>query len=121
MTCWVSTAQALSALRVRAEIEERDIGKLRVGQGAVIRSDAFPNKDFEGKVVVISFIYTSWPILCTRIGESTARLQKVLGDRVAGLEVRDPVEGVMRAGRDAGVTDERVSCLRRHAEPERRA
>ncbi|HJU32860.1 MAG TPA: efflux RND transporter periplasmic adaptor subunit [Hyphomicrobiaceae bacterium] len=40
----------LSALRVRAEIEERDIGKLRVGQGAVIRSDAFPNKDFEGKV-----------------------------------------------------------------------
>ena len=40
----------LSALRVRAEIEERDVGKLRVGQGAVVRSDAFPNRDIEGKV-----------------------------------------------------------------------
>ena len=40
----------LSALRVRAEIEERDIGKLRVGQAAIIRSDAFPGKDFDGKV-----------------------------------------------------------------------
>jgi HlyD family secretion protein len=40
----------LSSMKVRAEIEERDIGKLRVGQNAVIRSDAFPNKDFEGKV-----------------------------------------------------------------------
>jgi HlyD family secretion protein len=40
----------LSSLRVRAEIEERDIGKLRVGQQAIVRSDAFPGKDFEGKV-----------------------------------------------------------------------
>jgi HlyD family secretion protein len=40
----------LTSLRVRAEIEERDIGKLRVGQGAIIRSDAFPGKDFDGKV-----------------------------------------------------------------------
>jgi HlyD family secretion protein len=40
----------LTSLRVRAEIEERDIGKLRVGQAAVIRSDAFPGKDFDGKV-----------------------------------------------------------------------
>jgi HlyD family secretion protein len=40
----------LSSLRVRAEIEERDIGKLRVGQAAILRSDAFPGKDFDGKV-----------------------------------------------------------------------
>ncbi len=44
----------LSALRVRAEIEERDIGKLRVGQSAVVRSDAFPGKDFEGKVASLA-------------------------------------------------------------------
>ena len=36
----------------------------------------------KGKVVVINFVYTTCPILCTRIGESTARLQKALGDRV---------------------------------------
>ena len=40
----------LSSLQVRAEIEERDIGKVRVGQAAVIRSDAFPGKDFEGRI-----------------------------------------------------------------------
>jgi protein SCO1/2 len=36
----------------------------------------------KGKVVVINFIYTSCPYLCTRIGESTARLQTALGDRL---------------------------------------
>ena len=36
----------------------------------------------KGKVVVISFIYTSCTYLCTRIGESTVRLQTALGDRV---------------------------------------
>src|SRR5262249_16720576 len=40
----------VSSLRGRAEFEERDIGKVRVGQGAVVRSDAFPGKDFEGTV-----------------------------------------------------------------------
>jgi HlyD family secretion protein len=40
----------VTSLRVRAEFEERDIGKVRVRQGAVVRSDAFPGKDFEGTV-----------------------------------------------------------------------
>jgi HlyD family secretion protein len=40
----------VTSLRVRAEFEERDIGKVRVGQAAVVRSDAFPGKDFEGTV-----------------------------------------------------------------------
>jgi HlyD family secretion protein len=40
----------VTALRVRAEFEERDIGKVRVGQAAIVRSDAFPGKDFEGTV-----------------------------------------------------------------------
>jgi HlyD family secretion protein len=44
----------LSSLRVRAELEERDLGKLRVGQAAVVRSDAFPGKDFEGKVTFLA-------------------------------------------------------------------
>jgi HlyD family secretion protein len=40
----------LSSLQVRAEFEERDIAKVRVGQTAVVRSDAFQGKDFEGKI-----------------------------------------------------------------------
>jgi HlyD family secretion protein len=44
----------LASLRVRAEFEERDLPRVRVGQTAVVRSDAFPGKDFEGKVAVLS-------------------------------------------------------------------
>jgi HlyD family secretion protein len=44
----------LSSLRVRAELEERDLGKLRIGQAAIVRSDAFPGKDFEGKVTFLA-------------------------------------------------------------------
>jgi HlyD family secretion protein len=44
----------LSALQVRAEIEERDIGKVRVGLTAIVRSDAFPGKDFEGKIASLA-------------------------------------------------------------------
>ena len=49
----------VSALRVRAEIEERDSGKIRVGQTAIVRSDAAPGKDFEGKVSTIAQSLTS--------------------------------------------------------------
>jgi HlyD family secretion protein len=40
----------VTSLRVRAEFEERDIGKLRLGQAAIVRSDAFAGQDFEGSV-----------------------------------------------------------------------
>ena len=40
----------LSVLRVRAEIEERDIPKVRVGQAVVVRSDTFPGMEFAGRV-----------------------------------------------------------------------
>ena len=44
----------LASLQVRAEIEERDIGKVRVGQVAVVRSDAYPGKDFEGRIASLA-------------------------------------------------------------------
>lgn len=40
----------ISSLRVRAEVEERDVTRIRVGQRVVVRADAFPNQDFEGVV-----------------------------------------------------------------------
>jgi HlyD family secretion protein len=49
----VTTAN-LTRLRVRAEFEERDVSRLRVGQTAVIRSDAFPGKDFDGRVALLA-------------------------------------------------------------------
>ena len=44
----------LTALRVRAELEERDSAKIRVGQAAVVQSDAHPGRKFEGKVVTMA-------------------------------------------------------------------
>jgi HlyD family secretion protein len=44
----------ISSLRVRAEVEERDVPKIRVGQRAVVKADAFPDKDFEGVVTQLA-------------------------------------------------------------------
>ena len=40
----------VSSLRVRAEVEERDVGKVRPGLAVVVRTDAMPGREFEGKV-----------------------------------------------------------------------
>lgn len=44
----------LSSLRLRAEVEERDAAKVRVGQKVVVRADAFPDREFTGEVTSIS-------------------------------------------------------------------
>ncbi len=44
----------LSGLRVRAEVEERDATKVKIGQRVVVRADAYPDRDFEGKVTSIA-------------------------------------------------------------------
>jgi HlyD family secretion protein len=43
----------VSALRVRAELDERDLVKIRVGQRVAVRADAFRDREFEGKVASI--------------------------------------------------------------------
>jgi HlyD family secretion protein len=44
----------ISALRVRAELDERDFGEIRVGQAATVRPDAFRDREFAGKVSSIA-------------------------------------------------------------------
>jgi HlyD family secretion protein len=44
----------LTALRVRAELDERDYGAISMGQLVVVRSDAFPGREFTGKVSLIA-------------------------------------------------------------------
>lgn len=41
-------------LRVRAEVDEHAVGKLKLGQQAAIHSDAYPDHDFPGKVSSIA-------------------------------------------------------------------
>ncbi|MEO1694406.1 MAG: efflux RND transporter periplasmic adaptor subunit, partial [Pseudomonadota bacterium] len=44
----------LSGLTIRSEIEERDMTAVAVGQEVVVRSSAFPNRDFTGKVAWVA-------------------------------------------------------------------
>ena len=46
----------LSALRVRAELDERDFVKIRVGQRVLVRSTAFRGREFVGKVSSVAQI-----------------------------------------------------------------
>ena len=46
----------LSALRVRAEVDQQYLGKMRVGQNVVVRAAAFRGRDFDGKVSSIARI-----------------------------------------------------------------
>ena len=42
-----------SELRVRMDVDERDVGKVRVGSTALVRAVAFPGRDFPARVVEI--------------------------------------------------------------------
>ena len=44
----------ISALRVRAEVDERDLGQIKLGQSAMVRADAFQGREFSGKVAAIA-------------------------------------------------------------------
>lgn len=44
----------LSALCVRAELDERDLGSVRSGQAVTVRAAAFPDREFEGSVQSIA-------------------------------------------------------------------
>jgi HlyD family secretion protein len=44
----------LSTLNVRAELDERDVAQIKVGQTASVRATAFPGKEFSGTVIAIA-------------------------------------------------------------------
>lgn len=50
----VFTVADLSRVWVQAEVYEKDLGRIRVGQTASIMVDTYPNQPFEGKVSYIS-------------------------------------------------------------------
>ena len=48
------TIADLSAVWVQAEVYEKDLGRLRIGQSAFITVDTYPNQPFKGKVTYVS-------------------------------------------------------------------
>ncbi len=55
----------LSSVHLAARIDEGDRGQIKIGQTAVVRLDAVPDREYQGKVEDISLLarvdYTSWP------------------------------------------------------------
>ena len=50
----VVTVGDVSTLRVRADVDEKDVARIRVGQRAYATADAYGDKRFEGKVIRIA-------------------------------------------------------------------
>jgi HlyD family secretion protein len=44
----------MSVALVKAELDQRNVAKVKMGQKAFVRSDAFPGRDFEGRVTAIA-------------------------------------------------------------------
>ena len=92
-----------SAMKVRAEVEERDVAKIHVGQRVVVRADAYPDQDFEGRV--------------GSIAQSLSQPQHRLA-RPAPSERRRGARGGRRSRRPAAAADRharrRVLQARRH-------
>ena len=75
-----------SGRRVKAEVDERDLGKLNVGQKVEVQADGFPGKHFAGTVTNISSVIGS---------------KKVLSDDPSEKSDRQVVEATVNLGQDA--------------------
>jgi HlyD family secretion protein len=45
-----------SVRRVRAEVDERDVGKVKLGQRATVTTDGFPGRRFDGRVIELAHL-----------------------------------------------------------------
>ena len=79
----------LNRLQVDAFVDEVDIGKVRLGQHALVTVDTFPGKEFEGKVAAI------YP---------KAVLQENVVNYDVVLEIQTPYAGLLRPDMTANVT-----------------
>lgn len=58
----------ISVMRVKAEVDDADVSKIKVGNKAIVRSSSYPGREFEGKIV------STAPSLTTpRIGQRGPR------------------------------------------------
>lgn len=101
----ILTIADLSAIRVRAEIDEDDVGGLALGQEASITSDAYPGRVFTGKVIEIG----------ERVGKRSIRLEdpsKISDAKILETKIELPVE--MKSDLKLGMTvDVRIDAVRR--------
>jgi HlyD family secretion protein len=112
----VLTLSDLSRIFVLAAVDESDIGRVQVGQPAVIKADAFPDQTFEGKIVRIATRgvnasnVVTFEVKIEVVGEKKSLLKP---EMTANVEITTmekpnvllvPVEAVSRKGAKASVT-----------------
>jgi HlyD family secretion protein len=85
----------ISGRKVRAEVDERDVGSVHVGQKVTVTSDSYPNKTFSGTVTKLASIMGRKTVLTGNPAEKedrdvlevTARLDQLANVFPVGLRV----------------------------------
>ncbi|MBX7195904.1 MAG: efflux RND transporter periplasmic adaptor subunit, partial [Sandaracinaceae bacterium] len=93
-----------SALRARVDVDERDIARVSLGAEALVRVDAFPGRDFRGRVVEVG---RRMGRKVLRTDEPTERIDTKILEVVVALEDFDgllPGVRVMGYVRPSAVT-----------------
>jgi HlyD family secretion protein len=94
----IFTIADLSRFRVRAEIDERDLGSVHVGQKAAIHAEGFPDSPIAGTVTWLAATMGRKTALSTNPAEKTDRdIREALidfdpGDRTLVVGLRVTVE-----------------------------
>ncbi len=101
----ILTIADVSAIRVRAEIDEDDVGRLALGLEASITSDAYPGRVFTGKVIEIG----------ERVGKRAIKLEdpsKISDTKVleAKIELPETVKSDLKLGM---TVDLKIDVVRR--------
>jgi len=111
-------AQSLTSMQIDSSFAEADIGGIRVGQEASFTVDAYPGREFEGKVRQVRLNPTTQqnvvtynvvidvnndegillPGMTAYVSVITARLKKVLKVPNAALRFRPAAEAVIESG-----------------------
>lgn len=76
----------LSRLRVRTEVDERDLGRLRIGQSVTVFADAFPDKQFAGRVASFGSLMGRKQV---RTGDPAEKSDRDVLEVLVGLDERD--------------------------------
>ena len=101
----ILTIADVSAVRVRAEIDEDDVGRLALGLEAVITSDAYPGRVFAGRVIEIG----------ERVGKRSITLEdpsKISDTKIleAKIELPEAVKSDLKLGM---TVDVKIDLVRR--------
>ena len=81
------TVADLSRVWVQAEVYEKDLGRIRVGQDAAIRVDTYPNESFAGRVTYISDVLDPQTRTARVRCEVENRVMRLKTDMFANIEL----------------------------------